>query len=123
MSVAGKRKTSTARQYLDGARRRSSASVFAALGDGTRLQIVGRLCATGPASIASLTYGTGVTRQAVTKHLHVLAGAGLVRCSRHGRETVWELTPEHLEQARRYLDEISSKWDEALGRLKALVEL
>jgi DNA-binding transcriptional ArsR family regulator len=73
-------------------------------------------------SIARLTAGTHVTRQAVTKHLQVLAGAGLVRGRRQGRQSLWELEPRQLEAARRYLDLISQRWDETLGRLKAAVE-
>jgi DNA-binding transcriptional ArsR family regulator len=99
-----------------------SAPIFAALGDGTRLRLVSRLCAQGPMSIARLTAGTHITRQAVTKHLQVLAGAGLVRGRRHGRQSLWELEPRQLETARRYLDLISKRWDDALGRLKAAVE-
>ena len=98
------------------------APVFAALGDETRLRLVARLCADGPTSIAHLTAGTRVTRQAVTKHLHVLADAGLVRGTRRGRERFWELEPKQVQEARRYLDLISQPWDEALGRLKASVE-
>ena len=96
---------------LRGAELRGSAPVFAALGDETRLQIVARLCA-----------GSGVTRQAITKHLHVLSDAGLVRGSRAGRERVWELEPARLEAARRSIERISSQWDLSLGRLKAFVE-
>ena len=99
-----------------------SAAVFAALGDETRLRLVARLCSGGPASITSLTVGSKVTRQAVTKHLRVLEGAGLVRGSREGRESQWELDPRRLEDAREALDVISKQWDEALGRLKAFVE-
>ena len=73
-------------------------------------------------SIARLTDGSDVTRQAVTKHLHVLAGAGLVRRRRRGRRSLWELEPRQLEAARRYLDAISRRWDETLGRLKTAVE-
>jgi DNA-binding transcriptional ArsR family regulator len=58
---------------------RDFAPIFAALGDETRLRIVAVLCAGGALSIAQLTSGTAITRQAVTKHLHVLADAGLVR--------------------------------------------
>jgi DNA-binding transcriptional ArsR family regulator len=83
---------------------------------------VSRLCAGGPMSITRLTAGTHVTRQAVTKHLHVLAGAGLVRGRRQGRQSLWELEPRQLEVARRYLDLISQRWDDTLGRLKAAVE-
>ena len=98
------------------------APVFAALGDETRLALVARLCEGGPWSIARLTAGSAITRQAVTKHLHVLAGAGLVRDARRGRERIWELEPDKLADARRTLDEISKRWDEALDRLKRYVE-
>jgi DNA-binding transcriptional ArsR family regulator len=101
---------------------KGAAPVFAALGDETRLRLVARLCAAGPLSIARLTDGSDVTRQAVTKHLRVLASAGLVRGVRQGRESRWELEPEQLEEARRCLDLISRQWDEALGRLSAMLE-
>ena len=100
----------------------ASAGVFAALGDPTRLGLVARLCAGGPLSIARLTEGTDVTRQAVTKHLHVLREAGLVRGLRQGRESVWELEKRKVEAARRYLEQISQRWDAALDRLKAAVK-
>ena len=103
-------------------RRIGTAPVFAALGDETRLRLVSRLSAGGPASIARLTAGSSITRQAITKHLQVLAGAGLVRSRRRGRERVWELRLQQLEEARRSLDAISRQWDEALGRLKSFVE-
>jgi DNA-binding transcriptional ArsR family regulator len=99
-----------------------AAPVFAALGDATRLRLVARLCADGPLSIARLSDGAGVTRQAITKHLHTLADAGLVRNSRRGRERIWELEAKRLEQARYYLDRISHQWDAAINRLKAFVE-
>lgn len=96
--------------------------MFAALGDATRLGLVSRLCVDGPLSIARLSEGTEVTRQAVTKHLNALAFAGLARNRRSGRELIWELEPRRLEMARRYLDRISDEWDAALGRLAAFVE-
>jgi len=99
-----------------------SADLFAALGDETRLALVARLCAGGPQSIARLTGGSAVTRQAITKHLGVLAGAGLVHGVRRGRERIWDLDTRRLQAARRCLDEISLHWDEALARLKTLVE-
>lgn len=101
---------------------RGAASLFAALGDETRLAIVERLSAQSPISIAALTAGTGVTRQAVTKHLFVLEGAGLVRGSRRGRESLWQLEPARVDVARTYLDHISKRWDDAIGRLVAHVE-
>ena len=96
--------------------------LFAALGDETRLHIVARLSARGSLSIASLTAGTGVTRQAVTKHLQVLSGAGLVRDRWVGRERVWDLEPAQVEAARRSLERISAEWDEALGQLQKMLE-
>ncbi len=99
-----------------------SAPVFAALGDETRLAIVARLCEDGPGSIARLADGFDVTRQAVTKHLHVLEGAGLVRGARRGRERIWALEPDRLAEARRALEEISRRWDDALERLRRYVE-
>ena len=81
-----------------------------------------RLAAHQPLSIKQLATGTEITRQAVTKHLHVLAGAGLARATRQGREQLWSLDQKHLEQAREYLDRVSRQWDDALGRLKAFVE-
>jgi DNA-binding transcriptional ArsR family regulator len=96
--------------------------VFAALGDATRLGLLGRLSADGPLSITRLSEGTGVTRQAITRHLHALGDAGLVSNARCGREQVWELNLKRLETARRYLDQISAQWDDAVARLKAFVE-
>ncbi len=101
---------------------RGSAPVFAALGDRNRLRLVARLSAGGPMSITTLTSGAGITRQAVTKHLHVMRTAGLVRGARHGRESLWELDHRRIEEARHYLDAISKQWDDALGRLREFVE-
>lgn len=101
---------------------KASASLFAALGDGTRLNLVSRLCDTGPMSITALSGGLPITRQAVTKHLRVMEGAGLVRSTQHGRERLWELDQARLAEARQYLDSISLQWDRALLRLKAFVK-
>lgn len=99
-----------------------SAPVFFALGDETRLHLVSKLGRGNAMSIATLTDGTKVTRQAISKHLRVLEDAGLVRGARQGREQMWQLAPKKLDEARRCLDLISRQWDEALLRLKALVE-
>jgi DNA-binding transcriptional ArsR family regulator len=101
---------------------KGSAPIFAALGDETRLGIVARLVSGGEASISGLTAGTGVTRQAVTKHLTSLAGAGLVRDTWKGRERVWQIEPHRLLMARRFLEQMSSVWDARLDRLKQMVE-
>ena len=98
------------------------ASVFFALGDRTRLQIVAVLCAGGAFSIAQLTANTELTRQAVTKHLQVLADAGLVKDLKMGRERLWQFDPAQMEEARKALETIGHQWELALGRLKASIE-
>jgi DNA-binding transcriptional ArsR family regulator len=100
----------------------SHASVFAALGDQLRLRIVARLRDDGPMSIAGLTAGSRVTRQAVSKHLLVLQNAGVVHSERRGRERIWRLEQKRLREARIYLESISAQWDESLDRLRAFVE-
>jgi len=99
-----------------------SAATFAALGDETRIRIVSRLSSEGPLSITALTEGTQVTRQAITKHLAILADARLVQGHRHGRERIWELEKKRLEIAQRFLDQVSQRWDAALEHLQKLVE-
>jgi len=95
--------------------------VFAALADATRLGLLGRLSVEGPLSITRLSQGTGVTRQAITRHLYALGGAGLVRHARRGRERVWDLDLRRLEKAKQYLDRIAAQWDAAADRLKAFL--
>jgi len=102
--------------------RSSSAPLFAALGDETRLKLITRLCQDGPLSITRLTDGSKVTRQAITKHLRVMEGSGLVCSTRQGRESIWQLNQRRLEDARRHLDTISQQWDAALERLRRFVE-
>jgi DNA-binding transcriptional ArsR family regulator len=101
---------------------KSSATVFAALGDQTRLGLLDKLSGGESQSIVQLTEGTRLTRQAVTKHLRVLQGAGVVRSARVGRESHFELDPQPLVDARTYLDHVSRQWDNALARLKAQLE-
>ncbi|HKP56801.1 MAG TPA: metalloregulator ArsR/SmtB family transcription factor [Polyangiales bacterium] len=99
-----------------------AAPVFAALGDQTRLAIVARLSTGGPQSIVRLTEDAQVSRQAITKHLRALEDAGLVCSKRDGRERIWEIQPKRLADAKRFLDQISDEWDDALERLRSRVE-
>ncbi|HEY5102540.1 MAG TPA: metalloregulator ArsR/SmtB family transcription factor [Steroidobacteraceae bacterium] len=100
----------------------NAAAIFSALGDATRLRLITVLCVEGAMSIVQLTSGTDITRQAVTKHLQVLAAAGLVRDVKVGRERLWEFERARLEEARHSLDLIAQEWDRALLRLKLAVE-
>lgn len=101
---------------------RSQAHAFAALGDETRLALVVKLAEGRPHSISRLTRGTRLTRQAVTKHLRVLENAGMVQSARAGRESRFEFNPQAIVGLKEYIDRVSGEWDQALGRLKTLVE-
>lgn len=104
------------------ARQRAQAKVFAALGDETRLSIVGQLSRGRPRSISQLTEGTPLTRQAVTKHLRVLEDVGIVSGVRSGRETLYQFNPKPFSDLKEYLDFVAGQWDDALLRLKSFVE-
>jgi DNA-binding transcriptional ArsR family regulator len=104
------------------ARRRMHALVFAALGDATRLSLVAKLCRGQPRSISQLTEGSKLTRQAISKHLRVLQSAGIVRRVRTGRESLFELDLEPIEEVKKHLDLVSELWDQSLARLKSFVE-
>ncbi|MFZ1132540.1 MAG: helix-turn-helix domain-containing protein [Terriglobales bacterium] len=104
------------------AKRQAHAPVFAALGDETRLALVAKLCGGRPYSISQLTEGSKLTRQAITKHLRVLASAGIVHSVQRGRESRFEFDRKPIEEIREYLDFVSGQWDQALSRLKSFVE-
>jgi len=100
----------------------AAAAVFFALGDHTRLSVVTRLGAGGALSATTLADGAKVTRQAIVKHLQVLEEAGLVSSEKRGREVLYGLEPNRLEDAREFLYYVSASWDRALERLKKMVE-
>jgi len=102
--------------------RRQHAAVFAALGDETRLALVNTLADGEARSIAQLTGGSRLTRQAITKHLKVLEEAGIVHSARGGRQSLFELDPAPMKDLREYLERVAAHWDQVLGRLRALVE-
>ena len=101
---------------------KNPAPIFAALGDATRLKLVGRLVDGRARSIAQLADGLDLTRQGVTKHLRVLQRAGIVKARSVGRECRFTFVPEPVHRARSYLETVSAQWDDALARLKAFVE-
>jgi len=100
-----------------------AALLFAALGDPTRLALLQQLSAGGPASVSTLADRfPAITRQAVSKHLHVLLDAGVIDGAYRGREHVWAVNAKRLLEGQQQLDLISRKWDDALARFKAYVE-
>ena len=101
---------------------RVKAAVFAALGDETRLSLLLRLCNGQRYSIAELTEGTKLTRQAVTKHLRVLERVRMVHGTREGRQSLFRFDPQPVIEMKEYLERVSKQWDGALARLKSFVE-
>jgi DNA-binding transcriptional ArsR family regulator len=114
--MSAKRHDNTARKI------NRSAPLFAALGDENRLTLLIKLGDGVPHSITHLTEGTSITRQAVTKHLQVLQDVKLIKGVRSGRENLFVIERDTLEEARAALDIISQQWDDALQRLKSFVE-
>jgi DNA-binding transcriptional ArsR family regulator len=100
----------------------TTAPLFSALGDSTRLRLVARLSSDGPQSISALAENATISRRAVTKHLRMLEATGLASSRREGRERIFALRPARLAAAHRYLDRIARQWDQALDRLQAHVE-
>ncbi len=101
---------------------RLHAQVFAALGDPSRLMLIGKLSDGQPRSIIWLSSDFPLSRQAITKHLRVLEDAGIVRSDRVGRESLFSYMPEPINDARSYLDRVGEQWNDALARLQAFVE-
>lgn len=104
------------------ARRHAHATVLAALGDETRLVLLTHLADGRSWSIASLTEGSRLTRQAITKHLRVMEQARIVRCTRSGRESLFRYDPAPVLELTEYLHLVSHQWDEALSRLQTFVQ-
>ncbi len=100
----------------------ATASVFDALGDPHRLQMVIRLCDVGPSSTGQVAQSIPLSRQAATKHLEVLQTVGVVSSSKRGRERIWTVEPQPLAAASDYLSALSQRWDNAIERLRAFVE-
>ena len=93
-------------------------AVFSALADDTRRSLLAEVARRGEATPTELAADATVTRQAVAKHLGVLAGAGLVEATRSGRETRYRPTPEPLGDAIAWMVDVGSRWDERLRALE-----
>jgi DNA-binding transcriptional ArsR family regulator len=96
-------------------------AVFVALADPTRRQLLERL-AVGPTTATGLSDRFPITRQAVVKHLGMLAEAGMVAKERHGREVRYHLEGAPLDEATAWLSALSAQWERRLLRLKRYVE-
>lgn len=95
-----------------------AADVFAALGDPTRRELLTAIAAEGEATATQLAEPRPLTRQAVVKHLQVLAAAGLVEAQKVGREQRYRLRPAALGEASGWLADVGGAWDRRLGALE-----
>ena len=93
-------------------------AVFAALADPTRRRLLDELSEGGPRSATELAPGYAMSRQAVVKHLGVLAEAGLVTARRDGRDVRYQLEPDPLADATAWLAEVGRRWDSRLDALR-----
>jgi DNA-binding transcriptional ArsR family regulator len=96
---------------------RRSGGIFDALADPTRRLLVEWLAEGGPATATQLAKRLPISRQAVVKHLAILAEAGVVLSQRKGREVRLRLQPEPLTAAMEWMAALAARWD---GRLEAL---
>jgi DNA-binding transcriptional ArsR family regulator len=100
--------------------RREADVLWAAVGDPTRLRLLDSLL--GQASATALAADLPVTRQAVAKHLAVLARAGLVDGRREGREVQYTVRPDRLDEVGRAMASVAAGWDRRLSAIKRLAE-
>ncbi len=98
-------------------------TVFKALADPTRRQLLDRLFARNGQTLGDLCEGTGMTRQAVTKHLALLEAANLVATQRRGREKLHYLNPVPINEiAERWIGKFERHRIRALADLKRKLE-
>ena len=98
------------------------ASIFNALGDPARIEMVRRLAGGQPQPISAVSGGLGITRQGARKHLQVLVKAKMVSLEPKGRDVLVHLTPEALDQAKAFITELERRWDARLDALRRFVE-
>jgi DNA-binding transcriptional ArsR family regulator len=96
--------------------------LWAAVADPTRRRLLDVLLATGEATATTIAAELPVTRQAVAKHLAVLDRAGLVEGHRQGREVIYAVRPERLDDATRAMARVAEEWDDRLAAIKRLAE-
>lgn len=92
--------------------------VFDALGDPTRREVLAYIGDLGSATPTELARHLPISRQAISKHLAALAEARLVSVERRGRQTVYRLTPEHLNDAVSWIAHVGAEWDNRLAGLR-----
>ena len=97
-------------------------TIFTALADPTRRQLLISLAKDSPKTATQLANDYPITRPGIIKHLNILKAAGLVKVYQKGRDKRYVLAPEPLSELEQWLHEINDIWDSKLSRLKALLE-
>jgi DNA-binding transcriptional ArsR family regulator len=95
-------------------------AVFSALSDPTRRAVIRSLSEEGPSTVTELAARLPVSRQAVSKHLDALEGAGLVTTTTSGRSRRFRLTPRPMTEAMAWMTDVGAEWDERLDSLRRL---
>ena len=98
------------------------AELWAAIADPSRRRVLDLLVQRGEASASVLAGQVPFTRQAVSKHLVVLEDVGLIGRRKHGREVLYRVHADRLDQATRNMVEIARQWDRRLDTIKRLAE-
>lgn len=96
--------------------------LWSAIGDPSRRQVLDLLVSNGEASASWLAGKVPFSRQAVSKHLVVLERAGLISRRKQGREVLYRVQADRLDQASRAMAELAAQWDRRLGAIKRLAE-
>jgi DNA-binding transcriptional ArsR family regulator len=97
-------------------------AIFQALSDGTRRDVLRSLSSDGPSTPTELAGRLPVSRQAISKHLELLEGAGLVRAAAEGRSRRFRVTPGPLTEAMGWMVDVGAEWDERLEALRRHVD-
>jgi ArsR family transcriptional regulator, cadmium/lead-responsive transcriptional repressor len=96
--------------------------LWSAIGDPSRRQVLDLIVSNGAVSASWLAGRVPFSRQAVAKHLAVLAEAGLVTSRKQGREVLYQVVTNRLDQATRAMAELAAQWDRRLVTIKRLAE-
>ena len=96
--------------------------LWSAIADPSRRQVLDLLVSKGDVSASWLAERVPFTRQAVSKHLVVLERAGLISRRKQGREVLYQVQADRLDQAARAMAELAAQWDRRLAMIKGLAE-
>jgi len=96
--------------------------LWSAIGDPSRRRVLDLLVSNGEVSASWLARRVSFSRQAVSKHLVVLQQAGLIIRRKQGREVLYQVEADRLDQATRAMARLAEQWDRRLITIKRLAE-